>query len=90
MNKNECKKYINRACCRLLSQNKSMTSENLEIEMKKVINDEADVYIAYGKLAIHNLKKSATEITIRELLKQIDVIPKIYNQIDVIIKSKKL
>lgn len=90
MNKNECKKYINRACCRLLSQNKSMTSENLEIEMKKVINDEADVYIAYGKLAIHNLNKSATEITIRELLKQIDVIPKIYNPKDIIIKSKKI
>lgn len=90
MNKNECKKYIKRAYYRMFSQNKSMTVGNLEIEMKKVINDEADTYIAYGKIAIHNLNKSATEITAKELECQIDVIPKIYTKSQVIEKTKKM
>ncbi len=90
MNKHECKKYITRAYNRLVIQSKSMNPENLAIEMDRVIKSESKIYTAYAKLAIHNLNKSATKITAKQLMAQIDVIPKIYNQTDVIIKANEL
>lgn len=90
MNKNECKKYIKRAFNRMKIQSKSMTPENIAIEMKREIDNESEIYIAYAKLAMHNLNNSATEITAKQLAMQIDVVPQIYNPIDAIIKSKSL
>lgn len=74
MNENECKKYIRRAFKRIESQNKSVTPQSLEMAMLKEINGEKDLYIAYGKIAINNLKHSANIITAEELSKQVDVI----------------
>lgn len=90
MNKVECKKYIRRAYQQLIAHNKSMTPENIEIELKNVLNEESKIYIAYSKLAMHNLNRSATEITAKQLTKQIDVIKKLYSPMDVISKSKIL
>lgn len=90
MNKNECKKYIKRAYFKLFSQKKSMTPENLAIEMRREINNEADIYISYAKLAIHNLNKSATKVTDKELASQIDILPTIYNQSCAIQKAMRL
>lgn len=90
MNKNECKKYIKRAYTRMLVESKEMTPRNIAIEMEKEIKDESKVYIAYAKLAMHNLNKSASEITSKQLKEQIDVIPNIYSKIEVLSKAEKL
>ena len=90
MNRNECKKYIKRAYSRLLFQNKTMNPENLAIEMEREIKEESKLYTAYAKLAMHNLNKSASEITANQLVAQIDIIPKIYSQADVIVRTQKL
>lgn len=90
MNKVECKKYIRRAYSQMALQSKSMTPENIAIEMERQINNESKVYIAYAKLAMHNLIKSASEINEKQLTSQIDVISKIYNKSDIVEKSKKL
>ena len=84
MNKQECKKYLKRAYYSLIKQSKSMTPENIEIAMK----NESEIYIAYAKLAMHNLNNSATVITANQLAAQIDIIPRIYKQQDVVEKSK--
>lgn len=90
MNKIECKKYIRRAYERLSYQGKSMNPENLAKEMEKEINNESKIYIAYAKIAMHNLNNSANDITAKDLIEQIDVIHKLYSKIDVIIKAENL
>lgn len=90
MNKIECKKYIRRAFKKIERQNKSITPQSLELAMLKEINEEKDLYIAYGKIAINNLKHSANIITADELSKQVDVIERIYTEIDILTKAKKL
>lgn len=88
MNKQECKKYLKRAYYSLIKQSKSMTPENIAIAMKNEIDYESEIYIAYAKLAMHNLNNSATVITANQLAAQIDIIPRIYKQQDVVEKSK--
>lgn len=90
MNKSECKKYIKRAYSRMAFQSKEMTPENIAIEMEREIKNESKYFIAYAKLAMHNLNNSASEITAKQLEAQIDVIPKVYNEVEVIIKAKEL
>lgn len=90
MNKIECKKYIRRAFKKIERQNKSITPQSLELAMIKEINEEKDLYIAYGKIAINNLKHSANVITADELSKQVDVIERIYTEVDILTKAKKL
>lgn len=90
MNKQECKKYIKRAYYRLIKQSKSMTPENIAIAMKNEIDYESEIYIAYAKLAMHNLNNSATVITAKQLAAQIDVIPRIYKQQEVAGKFKNI
>lgn len=90
MNKTELKKYIKRAYARMKYQSKTMTPENIAIEMDREIKNESKIYIAYAKLAMHNLNKSASKVTAKQLADQIDVIPNVYSQIDVMLKAKKL
>lgn len=90
MNKNECKKYLKKAFYTMLHQGKNMTENNLEIEMNKIIADEAKVYISYGKLAMHILTNSATEISAKQLIAQIDIIPKLFTKQQVLDKAKKI
>lgn len=78
MNKNECKKYIKRAFKEIRNMGKSITTESIAREVRKEINKEADIYIACSKIAVYNLRNSASEITIKQLTKQIDIIPTIY------------
>ena len=47
MNKVECKKYLKKAFNSIKAQNKSITINNLENEMKNIINCEINLYIAY-------------------------------------------
>lgn len=90
MNKTELKKYIKRAYARMKYQSKAMTPENIAIEMDREIKNESKIYIAYAKLAMHDLNKSASKVTAKQLVAQIDVIPNIYSQIDVMLKAKNL
>lgn len=90
MNKRECKKYVRRAFYELCSRNMTKNPTNLEICMKKVINEDTRKYMAYGKMAMYNLNNSATVITAKQLIEEIDVIPKIYNEIDLINKAERL
>lgn len=90
MNKVECKKYLKKAFDSIKAQNKSITINNLENEMKNIINCEINLYIAYSKLALHTLLNSGTTITTKSLIEELEVIPKIYNEIDAIKKSEKL
>jgi len=90
MNKIECKKYIRRAFRNMKKQNKSMTPRNLALEMEREIKEESLIYMAYGELAMHLLNKSATEITAKQLASEVDVIPSIYSNSEIILKSKNL
>lgn len=90
MNKNECKKYIRKSYEKLINQSLTMNPENLANEMEKVIKNESRIYIAYAKLAMHHLNKSATDITAKQLLAQIDVISKIYDQTDILLKAENI
>lgn len=90
MNKNECKKYIRKTFNNLLKQRKEITMQNLEIQMKKEINNEMKLYLAYGKIAIHNINLSANKITIKEMMAQIDTISSLYSQSEAIKKAETL
>ena len=91
MNKNECKKYIRRAFKKLISDNKSISISNMEMEMKKIINEQMEEYISYTKIAIHNMKFTAnTEITLKDIFDEIDILPKIYSRKNGILRAKQL
>lgn len=90
MNKIECKKYIRKAFRKMKNQNKSMTPQNLAIEMERAIKEDSSMYIAYGKIAMHLLNKSATQITAKQLVSEVDVIPIIYNSEEIVLNAKKL
>ena len=90
MNKTECKKYLRRAFNNIKRQNKSITIENLEIEMRKQINKDAETYIDCGKIALNNLLNSANDISAADLSEQIDVVTQIYDERQLIIQASKL
>lgn len=91
MNKQECKKYIRKAYKKIIDFNKSLNEQNMEHEMRNVLNEQIEEYIAYSKIAVHNMKHSGNiEITLKDLLSQIDILPKIYPKFDAINASKKL
>ena len=84
MNRVECKKYIRKALKKISAKNISISEENLERCIKEVINDESRLYIAYGKMALHILKNSATEIAAKTLIGELDVIPRLYSDYEII------
>lgn len=91
MNKKECKKYVKRAFKRIIETRKNLTPENIEIEIMNSINDETEIYASYGKIAMYNLKNSATVITAEQLERQIDIIPTIYKtQSKILEKAKQI
>lgn len=90
MNKRECKKYIKQAFNKLSLQNMEINPKNLEICMKRVIKEEERIYVAYGKMAMYLLNNSATEITAKQLAEEVDIIPRVYNEIDLINKTESM
>ncbi len=91
MNKQECKKYVRRAYKRLIKLNKELNEGNIEHEMKKVLEDQIKEYIAYSKIAVRNMKNSGNiEITLKDILAQIDILPKIYPKYKAIDIANKL
>lgn len=91
MNKKECKKYVRRAYKRLIEVNKSLDEENIEQEMKNVLEEQMKEYIAYSKIAVRNMKNSGNlEIKLKDILAQIDILPQIYPKYKAIDIANKL
>ena len=89
MNKTECKKYLRKAFNNIKKQNKSITIENLEREMNKIIEIDSNIYIDYSKIALKNLLAAPNEITAQNLTEQIDIIQKIYTERQIILEANK-
>lgn len=89
MNKTECKKYLRKAFNNIKKQNKTITIENLEREMNKIIEIDSNIYIDYSKIALKNLLAAPNEITAQNLTEQIDIIQKIYTERQIILKANK-
>lgn len=91
MNKQECKKYFKRAYKRIMEHNKSLNTTNIEYEMENVTKEQMTEYIAYSKIAIYNMQNSGNlEIKLKDLLSQIDILPKIYSKDQAINTANKL
>lgn len=91
MNKSECKKYIKRAYTQLLAQNKDITSENIEKSILDVMEEQSKEYIAFAKIAVFNMQNSANDvIRLKDLLEEIDILPKLYTPISAIEQAKKI
>lgn len=89
MNKTECKKYLRKAFNNIKKQNKTITIENLEREMNKIIEIDSNIYIDYSKIALKNLLAAPNEITAQNLTEQIDIIQKIYTERQIILEANK-
>lgn len=91
MNKQECKKYLKRAYKKIKEHNKNLDIENIEFEMEMVVREQMNEYIAYSKIAVYNMIKSGNiEITLKDLLSEIDILPTIYSKEKAIEIAKKL
>ena len=91
MNKQECKKYLIKAYKRIRDQNKNLNTKNIEFEMKNIAKEQLTEYIAYSKIAVNNIKCSGNvQITLKDLLSQIDILPKIYSKENAIDVANKL
>ena len=88
MNKSECKKYIKRVFTKI--QTEDITLEDFVRQMEKEITEETSLYIDIAKIGINNLNNSANEITVKDLVAQVDVILKIYTNREIILKGSKL
>ena len=90
-NKTECTKYLRRAYKQIIAHNKSVTTKNIEDEMKEVIKQQSEEYIAFAKIAVDNMRTSANGfISIEDLINEIDVLPRIYTKLEAIEKAKNL
>ena len=91
MNKQECKKYLIKAYKRITEQNKNLNTKNIEFEMKNIAKEQLTEYIAYSKIAVNNIKCSGNiQITLKDLLAQIDILPRIYSKENAIDVANKL
>lgn len=63
---------------------------NIEKEMQREIKTESDYYIAYGKMSLYTLLNSATTVTKKQLVAEIDVMRKLYGEAEIITKANKL
>lgn len=86
----KCKKIINKAAKEVEKNNKKITYNTIENEMKKIMEEELKLYIAYAKLAINTLRSSATPLTAKTLIEEIDVMPKIYPEKEALFNAKLL
>ena len=91
MNKQECKKYFKKAYKKIIEQNKNLNTKNIEFEMKNIAKEQLTEYIAYSKIAVNNMKSSGNfKITLKDLLAQIDILPKIYSKENAIDVANKI
>ena len=81
MDKKECKKYIKRAYKKIKMSKEILNLKSIEHYMKDVTEDQMLEYISYSKIAMNNMLNSGNiEITLKDLLEQIDILPQIYTK----------
>ena len=90
MNKIECKKYLKRTIKKLLINNQDLTIQNLKTKIQEEIEKDSSFYIAYSLIALHTLQNSGALITAEELEREIDIVTKLYDKQEAIIKAKNL
>ena len=91
MDKNDCKKYLKRAYRYIKENKEKLNVKNIEYYMKKVTDEQMKEYISYSKIAMNNLANSGNiEITLKDLLGEIDILPRIYTKEDAIFTANRL
>lgn len=91
MNKQECKKYFRKVYKKIIEHNKELNTTNIEFEMRNIIKEEMVAYIAYSKIAVNNIKRSGNvEIKLKDVLSEIDILPKLYSKGSAIYLASKL
>ena len=91
MNKNDCKKYLKRAFKKIKENKEKLNVKSIEYYMKKVTDDQMKEYISYSKIAMNNLTNSGNiEITLKDLLEEIDILPRVYTKDKAISTANKL
>ena len=91
MNKNDCKKYLKRAFKKIKENKEKLNVKSIEYYMKKVTDDQMKEYISYSKIAMNNLTNSGNiEITLKDLLEEIDILPRVYTKDEAISTANKL
>ena len=91
MNKAECKKYLKRAYKMTLLHKKSITPKNIEDELRKDMEEQGEEYIACSKIAVSNMQQCANDvITLKDLMREIDILPDIYTARAAIDYGKKI
>ena len=91
MNRAVCKKFLRLAYLQAIAHNKIINTKNIEDEMNSVIEKQSREYIAFSKIAVHNLENSANnKIDLNDLLNEIDILPAIYTKITAIERAKNL
>ena len=91
MYKQECKKYLIKAYKKITEQNKNLNTKNIEFEIKNIAKEQLTEYIAYSKIAVNNMNCSGNiQITLKDLLYQIDILPRIYSKENAIDIANKL
>lgn len=91
MDREDCKKYLKRAYKKILENKEILNVKSIEYYMKKVTDEQMKEYISYSKIAINNLLKSGnSEITLKNLLGEIDILPKIYSKDRAVFTANRL
>lgn len=91
MDKKDCKKYIKRAYKKIILNKEILNVKSIEHYMKNVTEEQMIEYISYSKIAINNMLNSGNiEITLKDLLGQIDILPQVYTKNDAIFTANKL
>ena len=91
MDKNDCKKYLKRGYSKITENKEKLNVKNIEYYMKKVTDEQMKEYISYSKIAMNNLANSGNiEITLKDLLGEIDILPRIYTKEDAIFTANRL
>lgn len=91
MDKNDCKKYLKRAYRKITENKEKLNVKNIEYYMRKVTDEQMKEYISYSKIAMNNLANSGNiEIALKDLLGEIDILPRIYTKEDAIFTANKL
>lgn len=91
MNKSECKKYLRKAYKKVIVHGKDITPKNIEEDMKRILEEQGQEYIAYSKIAVRNIQNSANgTIDLKNLLGEIDILPQIYTKVMAIDRAKNI
>lgn len=91
MNKNLCKQYLRKAYKNAIKHGKLINEKNIEDEMRNIIKEQNELYIAYSKIAVYTIRNSANQpIVLPDLIMQIDILPDIYTPYEARRRSEEI